>query len=183
MSQSLRGCFPILPMVVFSFQIICSPLGLRSWLLVIGYWLLVINGYLLSGSLPPNSGPQVPLDTVEANTPASEICVWRRKSGKRAVMQAKRVSENKDICVKSCTQGRGVLATGSGGAASGSMREKERLSRPEHRPGGRGKGAAGSQGGGAGATGRSFTQPPRGDRTLRGLLRKKGLGKRAVILE
>lgn len=72
---------------------------------------------------------------------------------------------------------------GSGGAASGSMREKERLSRPEHRPGGRGKGAAGGRGGGAGATGRTFTRPPRGHRTLRGLLRKKGLGERAVILE
>lgn len=179
MSQSLRGRFPILPMVVFSFQIICFPLGLRSCCSPSRS----INGYLLSGSLLPNSGPQVPLDTVEVNTPASEICVWRRKSGKRAVMQAKRVSENKDICVKSRTQGRGGLAAGSGGAASGSMREKERLSRPERRPGGRGKGAAGGQGGGAGATGRTFTRPPRGDRTLRGLLRKKGLGERAVILE
>lgn len=103
MSQSLRGRFPILLMVVFSFQIICFPLGLRSCCSPSRS----INGYLLSGSLLPNSGPQVPLDTVEVNTPASEICVWRRKSGKRAVMQAKGVSENKDICVRSRTQGRG----------------------------------------------------------------------------
>ena len=143
------AAFPFFRWLCFPSKITCFPSGLRSCRSPSRS----ISGYLLSGSLLPNSGPQVPLDTVGVNTLASEICVWRRKSGKRAVMQAKRVSEDKDICVKSCTQGRGGFAAGPGGAASGSRRGKERLSRPEHRPGGHGKGAAGGQGAGRGPQG------------------------------